>query len=235
MALRLVRDLASGDSWTGGPVHRAPKTMNTAPLLGASVSLEDLGRKCMCAESSKGVLSKAVDTCRWGRHARRAAPGWRPGPDNTRPAEKHLPRPAPRGGRCCWRLRTGFQLTAPTPCELELPPTALGLGSCRQLSAVTTQKVVTGRPRPEGFPLLALCPQWVDSPDRQKMGTLRDSPDTQHPGVPPSGSQPAWLCSHSPVNGVIIRSIDFRVTEFLSFNVELIPCPTVSVASKPQM
>lgn len=55
---------------------------------------------------------------------------------------------------------------APGQASSQLPPAALGLGSCRRLSAVRTHKVITGRPRPEGFPLLALSPRWVDSPDR---------------------------------------------------------------------
>lgn len=54
------------------------------------------------------------------------------------------------------------------------------------------------------------------------------------PGRPQARSQPrSAVTAH--VNGVIKRTVDSGVTEVLSFNVELIPCPTASGASKPQM
>lgn len=45
------------------------------------------------------------------------------------------------------------------------------------------------------------------------------------PGCPQARSQPrSAVTAH--VNGVIKRTVDFGVTEVVSFNVELIPCPT---------
>lgn len=87
-------------------------------------------------------------------------------------------------------------------------------------------------------------PWWVTSLTYQKKGQLKESPEAEGPGCSSLGfrrTRLALACSQAcsavtaHFDGVIIRSIGFRVTEVLSFNVELIPHPDVSVASKQPM